>query len=77
MENLPTAAPALYPERVEETTEFLSVDELAERLGCSPDDAFALVRRLGPRGVVRTADRRWLIPAAAVEEIRAASSLGQ
>jgi Mn-dependent DtxR family transcriptional regulator len=62
---------------VEETTEFLSVDELAERLGRSPDAVLALVRRLGPRGVVRTADRRWLIPASVVEEIRAASSLGQ
>lgn len=77
MENGPQPLAANYVEWVEETAERLSVDELAERLGCSPEDALALVRRLGPRGVVRTADRRWLMPAAAVEEIRAASALGQ
>lgn len=55
----------------------MSVNQLAEQLGCAPDDALALVRRFGPRGVVRTADRRFLIPTAAVEQLRAASSPGQ
>lgn len=67
----PTSA---YPERVEPPAEFMSVEQLAEQLGCAPDDALALVRRVGPRGVVRAADRRFLIPAAAVEQLRAASS---
>jgi hypothetical protein len=66
-----------YAERVKKPAEFLSVDQLAEQLGCAPDDALALVRRVGPRGVVRTADRRFLIPTAAVEQLRAASSPGQ
>ncbi len=55
----------------------MSVNQLAEQFGCAPDDALALVRRFGPRGVVRTADRRFLIPTAAVEQLRAASSPGQ
>lgn len=66
-----------YSEWVEPTAEFMSVDQLAEQLGCSPDDALALVRRVGPRGVVRTADRRFLIPTGSVEQLRAASSPGQ
>jgi hypothetical protein len=66
-----------YPERVEPPPEFMSVDQLAEQLGCAPDDALALVRRVGPRGVVRTADRRFLIPTEAIEQLRAASSPGQ
>ena len=66
-----------YPERVEQPAEFMSVVQLAEHLGCAPDEALALVRRVGPRGVVRTADRRFLIPKAAVEQLRAASSPGQ
>lgn len=63
-----------YAERVERPTEFMSLDQLAEQLGCAPDEALALVRRVGPRGVVRTADRRFLVPTAAVEQLRAASS---
>ena len=34
-------------------------------------------RRVGPRGVVRTADRGFLIPTAAFELLRAANSPGQ
>ena len=66
-----------YPERVEQPAEFMSIDQLAEQLDCPPDVALALVRRVGPRGVVRTADRRFLIPAAAVEQLRAASTPGR
>lgn len=66
-----------YSERVEQPAEILSLDQLAEHLGCAPDEALALVRRVGPRGVVRTADRRFLIPKTAVEQLRAASSPGQ
>lgn len=51
--------------------EMLSVEQLAERLDCAPDEAVALVRRVGPRGVVRTNDRRFLVPEAAVELLRA------
>jgi hypothetical protein len=77
VDDTPPPRGSAYPERVETPTEFMSVDQLAEQLGCAPDDALALVRRVGPRGVVRTADRRFLIPAAAVEQLRAASSPGQ
>ncbi len=66
-----------YRGQVEQDRELLSVDQLAERLGCAPDVALALVRRVGPRGVVRTADRRYLVPAEAVEQLRAASSSGR
>lgn len=55
----------------------MSVDQLAEQLGCAPGDVLALVRRVGPRGVVRTADRRFLIPTVAAEQLCAASSPGQ
>lgn len=72
------AAPTqAYPEPVDQPRELLSIDQLAEQLGCAPDDALALVRRVGPRGVLRTADRRFLIPAAAVEQLRAAKSPGR
>lgn len=77
MDDSPPPPSADYLERVEKPVEFMSVDQLAEQLGCAPDDALALVRRVGPRGVVRTADRRFLIPTAAVEQLRAASSPGQ
>lgn len=77
MDDRPPSPSGAYPERVEQPAEFMSVDQLAEQLGCAPDDALALVRRVGPRGVVRTADRRFLIPTAAVEQLRAASSPGQ
>lgn len=53
------------------TADLLTVQELAEQLGCAPDEALALVRRVGPRGVVRTNDRRFLIPAGVVELLRA------
>lgn len=66
-----------HPERVEQPAEFRSVYQFAEQLGCALDDALALVRRVGPRGVVRTADRRFLILPAAVEQLRAVSSPGQ
>lgn len=77
MDESPSSPSEAYPEGVEQPPEFMSVDQLAEQLGCAPDDALALVRRVGPRGVVRTADRRFLIPTAAVEQLRAASSPGQ
>lgn len=77
MDDSPPPSSWAYSDRVEQPTEFMSVDQLAEQLGCPPDDALALVRRVGPRGVVRTADRRFLIPTAAVEQLRAASSPGQ
>lgn len=64
--------PPLYP--VSMTPDLLSVDQLAERLGCAPDKALALVRRVGPRGVVRTNDRRLLVPSGAVDELRAAAA---
>lgn len=52
--------------------DMLSIDQLAEQLGCAPDEALAVVRRVGARGVVRTNDRRFLVPAAAVEQLREA-----
>lgn len=63
--------PPSYPDPVDDG-EYLSVQRLAEQLGCAPDDALDLVRRVGPRGVIRTADRRFVIPATAVEQLRAA-----
>ena len=72
MDDSPPPPGWAYPERVEQPAEFMSVDQLAEHLGCAPDQALALVRR-----VVRTADHRFLIPKAAVERLRAASSPGQ
>lgn len=77
MDHSPPPPSRAYPEQVEQPAQFLSVDQLAEQLGCAPDDALALVRRVGPRGVVRTADRRFLIPTSAVEQLRAASAPGQ
>ncbi len=71
MDNPPPASEPSYPDRVDHG-EYLSVQQLAEQLGCAPDDALALVRRVGPRGVIRTADRRFLIPASAVEQLRTA-----
>mgnify|MGYP000459843757 CR=1 FL=1 len=62
---------------MEQPAEFRNVYQLAEQLGCAPDDALMLVRRVGPRGVVRTGDRRFLIPTAAVELLRAFSSRGR
>ncbi|MBK5305055.1 MAG: hypothetical protein JJD92_00050 [Frankiaceae bacterium] len=59
------------------SSDLLSVDQLAERLGCAPDEALALVRRVGPRGVVRTNDRRLLVPSGAVDELRAAVAAEQ
>jgi hypothetical protein len=66
-----------YPVRVDRPTELLTVEQLAEQLGCAPDDALALLRRVGSRGVVRTSDRRFLVPASAIEELRAASAIDQ
>ena len=77
MDDSPPPPSRAYLERVEQPAEFMSVDQLAEQLGCAPNDALALVRRVGPRGVVRTADRRFLIPTAAVGQLRAASPPGQ
>ena len=77
MDASPPPPSRAYPERVEQPAEFMSIDQLAEHLGCAPHDALALVRRVGPRGVVRTANRRFLVPTAAVEQLRAASSPGQ
>ena len=67
---LPNHFARAYPRRVR--PDLLSVEELAERLACAPDEAVALLRRVGPRGVVRTNDRRFLVPAEAVDELRAA-----
>lgn len=77
MDDSPPPPSRVYPGQVEQPAQFLSVDQLAEQLGCAPDDALALVRRIGPRGVVRTADRRFLIPTSAVEQLRAASAPGR
>ena len=77
MDDSPPPPSWAYPGRVEQPAEFMSVDQLAEQLGCAPDQALALVRRVGPRGVARTADHRFLIPKVAVERLRAASSPGQ
>ncbi|MGI8537226.1 MAG: hypothetical protein ACR2K2_12175 [Mycobacteriales bacterium] len=52
--------------------EYLSVQQLADKFGCAPGAALDLVRRVGSRGVIRTTDRRFLIPATAVEQLRAA-----
>lgn len=54
----------------------MNVYQLAEQLGCAPDDALTLVRHVGPRGVVRTGDRRFLIPTAAVERLRLTRAVG-
>ena len=71
MDNAPPGPPSIYPEPVADA-DYLSVQQLAERLGCAPDDALALVRHLGLRGVIRTADRRFLVPTRDVEQLRAA-----
>lgn len=52
--------------------DMLSVDELAQQLGLEPAEALALVRRVGPPGVIRTNDHRFLIPAASVPALLAA-----
>lgn len=54
--------------------EHLTVDQLAQQLSCTPGEALALVRRVGPRGVLRTTDSRFLVPVAVVEQLRAAST---
>ena len=51
----------------------LSMEQVAERLACAPAEALALVRRVGPRGVVRTNDRRLWVPSAALDELRDAT----
>lgn len=71
MDSPPPEQPPSYPDPVDDG-EYLSVQQLAEQLGCAPDDALDLVRRVGSRGVIRTTDRRFLIPATAVEQLRAA-----
>jgi hypothetical protein len=59
------------------SADLLSIDQLAEQLDCAPDVAHALVSRVGARGVVRTNDRRWLVPADAVDQLRGSLAAGQ
>ena len=77
MDDSPPPLSRVYPGQVEQPAQFLNIDQLAEQLDCTPDNALALVRRIGPRGVVRTVDRRFLIPTSVVEQLRAASAPGQ
>lgn len=72
MDNTPTGTGSRVYREPMTLPDMLSVDELAEQLGCAPDEAVALIRRVGPKDVLRTEDRRFLIPAGAVEQLRAA-----
>jgi hypothetical protein len=74
VDNPTVVPPAPYPDPM--NGEHLSVQQLAEQLGCAPDVALHLVRTVGPKGVIRTADRRFVIPATAVEQLRAALAAG-
>ena len=54
------------------TEPLLSVDQVAEHLGIAPDAVVALIRGPeAPLGIVRTADRRFLIPESVLPELAA------